>query len=86
MQVMKRNNVLIIAIIGFLLVGGVLALRQRPGGDATETADYEELTSSILDLIDALDRSGLEIAEPDDLLTIEPFEIDPANEDLGDIF
>ena len=86
MRSMKSKNILIIAIIGFLLVGGVLALRQRPSGGATETADYEELTASINNLIEALDTDGPEATQPDDLLSIEPFEIDPDNEELGEIY
>ena len=86
MRSMKSKNILIIVIIGFLLVGGVLALHQRPSGGATETADYEELTASINNLIEALDTDGPEATQPDDLLNIEPFEIDPDNEELGEIY
>ena len=85
MRSMKSKNILIIAIIGVILVGSALALRQRPSGGETETADYEELTTSINNLIEALDTDGPEATQPDDLLNIEPFEIDPDNEELGEI-
>ena len=86
MRSMKSKNILIIAIIGVILVGSALALRQRPLNKTTEDADYEELTTSINNLIEALDTDGPEDTQPDDLLNIEPFEIDPDNEELGEIY
>ena len=93
---MKNKGVLIVAIvIGVIVVGRALTLRRQPGTkegggdtiiDDTELEEYENLKSSILDFIDELDAEGIEAIQPEDKLSIEQFELDPENDELGEIY
>lgn len=87
---MKNKFLLMmLAVVGIILVGGVLTTRRQPGDstiDDTEPEVYEDLRSNILGMIDEMDAEGLNATAPEDLLSIEPFELDPENEELGGIY
>ena len=93
---MKNKVILIVAIIiGVIIAGRALMLRRRPGAqdsnedtviDDAELEKYEDLRSGILDLIDELDAEAVEAIQPDDELSIELFDLDPENEELGEIY
>jgi len=93
---MKNKVILIVAIvIGVIVAGRALTLHRQPGAqdsgedtviDDTELEEYEDLKSSILDFIDELDAEGIEAIQPDDELSIELFDLDPENEELGEIY
>ena len=93
---MKNKVLLIVAIvIGVIIAGRALMLRRRPGAqdsdedtviDDAELEKYEDLRSGILDLIDELDAEAVEAIQPDDELSIELFDLDPENEELGEIY
>lgn len=93
---MKNNVILIVAIvIGVIVAGKVITLHRQPGAqhsdedtviDDTELEKYEDLKSNILDFIDELDAEEIEDIQPDDELSIELFDLDPENEDLGEIY
>jgi hypothetical protein len=93
---MKNKVILIVAIvIGVTIAGRALMLRRRPGAqdsdedtviDDAELEKYEDLRSGILDLIDELDAEAVEAIQPDDELSIELFDLDPENEELGEIY
>lgn len=92
---MKNRARLIVAIvIGVIVAGRALTSVRQPGArdsgedttvDNLEPGQYEDLESHVLELIDEIDATGIEAARPDDLLSIELFELDPENEELGEI-
>ena len=55
-------------------------------GNTDKAEDFEELNSEILELIAEIDAGGLNTTHPDDLLTIELFELDTENEEIGEIY
>ena len=90
---MKNRAVLILAaFICFAIAGRILTQPRQPTNlgenvvDEIELDAYEELESNILDAISELDAVSEDTASSsDDILSIEPFELDPENEELGEI-
>ena len=89
---MKNRAVLILAaFICFAIAGRILTQPRQLTNlgenvvDEIELDAYEELESNILDAISELDAVSEEAASSDDILSIEPFELDPENEGLGEI-
>ena len=91
-----KNKVILIAVIvvGVIVAGRALIVLRQPGVqdgggdtviDETVLEEYEDLKSHIFELIDDIDAEGLEPTGPDDALSIELFELDPENEELGEI-
>ena len=76
---MKNKVIVTVAVIVVL----VLAWRSFGPSSPEDSVDYEELDSEIQGLLD--DLGSLDV-EPDDELTIEPFELDPENEDIGGVY
>jgi len=76
---MKNKVIVTVAFIVVL----VLAWRSLGSSSPNDSVDYEELDSEIQGLLD--DLGSLDV-EPDDELTIEPFELDPKNEDIGGVY
>jgi hypothetical protein len=88
---MKNKNILmVLTFIVFIIVGGyIYSKRQIPDGDGitngeTNAGDYDNLNSEIIKFISDFDSDALNVTLPDEL-TIELFELDPENEDLGEI-
>ena len=52
----------------------------------TSSTDYEDLNSEILELIAEIDVSEFNATQSDDSLSIETFELDPENEELGEAY
>lgn len=87
MSLKNKYIALVLIAIGVIVVGRTLIQRRAPGaGDGVQEGDYEDLESNILDLIDDMDSASLEDTGTDDILTIEPFELDPEDEGLGEIY
>lgn len=92
---MKNKAILVVVIIiGVIVAGRALTPGKPPGAkesgeettiNETELGQYEDLESHVLELIDEIDATGIEAAWPDDVLSIELFELDPENEELGEI-
>jgi hypothetical protein len=85
----KKYLLMMLAVVGIIFVGRVLTVRRQSGDsdiDDTEPEVYEDLRSNILGLIDEMESEGLNATAPEDLLSIELFELDPENEELGGIY
>ena len=92
---MKNRAILVVAIIiGVIVAGRALTPGFQPGAkesgeettmNETELGQYEDLESHIEELIDEIDTTGIEAVWPEDLISIELFELDPENEELGEI-
>jgi len=75
---MKNKVIVTVAVLVVLVLAWRSFVPQSP-----ESVSYDELDSEIQGLLDDLDSLDV---EPDDELTIEPFELDPENEDLGGVY
>jgi hypothetical protein len=85
----KKYLLMMLAVVGIIFVGRVLTVRRQSRDsdiDDTKPEVYEDLRSNILGLIDEIESEGLNATAPEDLLSIEPFELDPENEELGGIY
>ena len=91
---MKNKIILtVLIVIGFIVAAKAITTLQKPGDQndeeiVTETGseDFEELESEILELIAEIDAGGFNATQFDDLLSIELFELDPENEELGETY
>jgi len=96
---MKNKFILIaLTIIGVIVVGGAITRLRQPGirnsediAKETGSEKYENLNSEILELLEEFndDRSideGLNATQLDDVLSIELFELELENENLGEIY
>lgn len=87
---MKNKYIALVLIaIGVIVVGRTLIQRRSPGGgagDGVQEGDYQELESKILDLVDEMDSASLEDTGTEDILTIETFDLEPEDEELGEIY
>lgn len=86
-----KNKVLLaaIALIAVIAAGRMLtAPRQQAEAPEAETGadEYEEVNAEIMELIAELEQGSLNATQPGDELSIELFELDPENEELGDIY
>jgi hypothetical protein len=90
---MKNRVILIvILVIGFIVAGRAITTLRQPGDQNDEeivietgSEDYEDLNSEILELIAEIEAGGFNATQFDDSLSIELFELDPENEELGEI-
>ena len=89
---MKNKVILLVLMfIGVIVVGAAIT-RFRPGirksEDIAETGSekYENLKSEILDMLEEFNDEGLNATQFDDVLSIELFELEPENENLGEIY
>lgn len=85
----NRFLLMMLAVVGIIFVGRVLTVRRQSEDSAIDDSEpevYENLRSNILGLIDDMESEGLNATAPEDLLSIEPFELDPENEELGGIY
>ena len=81
---MKNNFILIVLIvIGIIVAGRAITTLQQPVNHndeeffiETESEDYEDLNSEILGLIAEIDDEGFNATQFDDILSIDPFELD----------
>jgi hypothetical protein len=86
----NKNTLVILAIAAILVTGSVMNLLKQPSNKGNNTAteseseNYENLNSEILEFIAELAES-LNNIQPDGQLSIETFELEPENEDLGEI-
>ena len=91
---MKNKFILIaLTIIGVIVIGGAITRLRQPGirnseDIATETGSekYENLNSEILELLEEFNGERLNATQLDDVLSIELFELEPENENLGEIY
>ena len=91
-----KNKVMLIVltVIGVIVVvgGAITGLRQpgmRKGEDIvpeTGSEKYENLKSEIIMLLEEMNDEGLNATQLDDVLSIETFELEPENENLGEIY
>ena len=79
---MKNKVILtVVVLLGLVVVAKVLL----PGGQQGDAPEgYGELASDILGLLG--DLEGAESGEGGDERVMEPFELDPENEGLGDVY
>ena len=88
---MNSKSLLLVLIIGVFVVGGAYYMLRKPTDrdgdlDTNETLDdYENLNSEIIEFLSVFDVEELNVTQPGDLLSVEPFELDPENEELGEI-
>ena len=75
---MKNKVIVTVAVLIVLVVAWRAFTPQSP-----ESVGYDELDSEIQGFLEDLDSLDV---EPDDELTIEPFELDPENEDMGGVY
>ena len=91
---MKNKVILIVLIIiGFIVAGRAVTTLRQPGDQndeeiviETESKDYEDLNSEILELIAEIDAGEYNAAQFDDFLSVDLFELDPENEELGETY
>jgi len=91
---MKNKVILIVLmIIGVIVVVGAITRIRQPGmrrseDTVTETGSekYETLKSEILDILEDFNDEGLNATQLDDVLSIDLFELEPENENLGEIY
>jgi len=86
-----KNKVLLaaIALIAVIAAGRMLtAPRQQAEAPEAETGaeEYDEINAEIMELIAELEQGSLNATQPGDELSIELFELEPENEELGDIY
>jgi hypothetical protein len=86
----SKNNLLIIAFIGIIIVGGALYVIRKPSDNTYSKTDeenevYDSLNSEIIDFLAEFDAQNLRSNSTDEVLTIELFEPEPENEELGEI-
>ena len=86
-----KNKALLVAIafIAVIAAGRMMtAPRQQAVVSTAETGadDYEEINAEIMDLIAELEQGAFNATQPGDELSMELFELDPENEELGDIY
>ena len=89
---MKNKVILVILIVVGVVIAGRTLINPPSQEDNDESPmtethleDYEELNTELLELIADVD-SSLNVTGPDDVLSIEFFELDPENEELGDVY
>ena len=90
---MKNKVILIVLMfIGVIVVGAAIT-RLRPGIRKSEdivaetgSEKYENLKSEILDMLEEFNDERLNATQFDDVLSIELFELEPENENLGEIY
>ena len=87
---MKNKALLVaIALIAVIAAGKMMTSpRQQEEESTAETGaeDYEEVNAEIMELIAELEQGSFNATQPGDELSIELFELDPENEELGDIY
>lgn len=91
---MKHKIILIVLIIvGLIAAGRALTTFRQPGDQndeeivvETESMDYEVLNSEVFELIADIDAGGFDTTQFEDSLSIELFELDPENEDIGETY
>jgi hypothetical protein len=91
---MKNKVILIVlTVIGVIIVGGAITRIRQPGIRRSEdiiaetgSEKYEDLKSEILDMLGEFNDEGLNATQLDDVLSIELFELEPENENLGEIY
>ena len=91
---MKNKVILIVLmVIGVIIVGGVITRIRQPGIRRSEdiiaetgSEKYEDLKSEILDMLGEFNDEGLNATQLDDVLSIDLFELEPENENLGEIY
>ena len=91
---MKNKVILIVLmVIGVIIVGGAITRIRQPGMRRSEdiiaetgSEKYEDLKSEILDMLGEFKDEGLNATQLDDVLSIELFELEPENENLGEIY
>lgn len=88
---MKNINIIVLAVVGVIIIGGYLySQRQIPDGnnnseEEINNENYDNLNSEIIKFISDFDSNELNVTMSGEELTIELFEPDPENEDLGEI-
>lgn len=90
-----KNKVMLIVltVIGVIVVGGAIIRLRQPGIRRSEdvvaetgSERYESLKSEILDMLEEFNDERLNATQLDDVLSIELFELEPENENLGEIY
>ena len=86
-----KNKVLLaaIALIAVIAAGRMLtAPRQQAETPEVEVGaeEYEDINAEIMELIAELEQGSFNATQPGDELSIELFELDPEDEELGDIY
>jgi type II secretory pathway component PulJ len=87
---MKNKALLVaIALVAVIAAGRMMtAPRQQAEESTAETGadDYEEINAEIMELIAELEQGAFNATQPGDELSIELFELDPENEELGEVY
>ena len=86
-----KNKALLaaIALIAVIAAGRMMtAPRQQVEEPTIETGtdEYEEINAEIMELIAELEQGAFNATQPGDELSVELFELDPENEELGDVY
>jgi hypothetical protein len=86
-----KNKALLVAIVFVVVIAAgrvMTAPRQQAEESSAEIGadDYEEINAEIMELIAELEQGSFNATQPGDELSIELFELDPENEELGDIY
>jgi len=87
---MKNKALLVaIALVVIIAAGRMMTLPQQQAEEPpaeTGADDYDEVNAEIMELIAELEQGSFNATQPGDELSIELFELDPENEELGDIY
>ena len=90
-----KNKIIpiVLIVIGLIVAGKAITTFRQPQEQNEEesvietgSTDYEELNSEIFELIAEIDASEFNATQSDDSLSIETFELDPENEELGEAY
>ena len=83
----SKNNLLVIAVLGVIIIGGAIFVLRKPSDRNLnpENGVYDNLNSEILEFLSDFDAQTLSTNSTDEVLTVELFELDPENQELGEI-